>query len=179
VNVPNLISLFDPLTRLRESRFPSIAAWCLLIVCMTPVGHANPLREEESSESPASTVKAADTASTTLDQAVAAYEKAMEANGRDIRISQFSRAEQLFRQVIESKASAQRPSADLYVNLGNAALQAEHFGVALAAFRQALELAPNHQRAAQNLNYARSVLPDWSQPDVEQVRIFRSLNALQ
>ena len=49
------------------------------------------------------------------------------------------------------------------VNLGNAALQAEHVGTAIAAYRRALHLDPGHSRANQNLAFARGTLPDWAQ----------------
>ena len=52
-------------------------------------------------------------------------------------------------------------SADLYANWGTSALQAEHLGVAVLAFRQALRLDPDHARALQNLNHARTLLPSW------------------
>ena len=52
-------------------------------------------------------------------------------------------------------------NADLYVNLGNAALGAERLGPAVLAYRRALALDPNHHRAEQNLEHARTLLPDW------------------
>jgi tetratricopeptide (TPR) repeat protein len=99
-------------------------------------------------------------------RAIDEYLAAMETRDRPVRLERFARAEQLFRQVIEG--DAQQPAvrnADLYVNLGNAALQAEHLGPAIAAYRRALALDPQHAQARQNLDYARSLLPDWARSE--------------
>ena len=60
------------------------------------------------------------------------------------------------------------------MNLGNAALQAERLGPAIAAYRRALALAPQHAPARQNLDYARSLLPDWARHE-ETSRLIDSL----
>ena len=86
----------------------------------------------------------------------------METKDRHLRLEKFARAEQLFRQLIEG--DAQQPpihNVELYVNIGNAALQAERLGPAIAAYRRALALVPQQAQAQQNLAYARSLLPDW------------------
>ncbi len=93
-----------------------------------------------------------------LDAAIEEYSAAMEAQGRDERLRRFSRAEQLFRQAIEDPST--QAGADLFVNLGNAALQAEHVGSAIVAYRRALLLEPGHRQAKQNLRYARSMVPN-------------------
>lgn len=104
-----------------------------------------------------------------VQQAVDEYSAAMETTLRDERIARFSRAEQLFRQVVDSMQAAEKqPSTQLLVNLGNAALQAEHTGNAIAAFRQALLQDPNNHQAMQNLAYARSIVPDFVRRDTEQ-----------
>lgn len=93
----------------------------------------------------------------TLAQAVAAYMQAQEATLRDERLAGFRQAQRLF----EHAAGQGVRSADLYANLGNAALQAERLGPAILAYRRALELDPNHARASQNLRHARTLLPAW------------------
>jgi hypothetical protein len=52
------------------------------------------------------------------------------------------------------------PNADLYVNLGNAALNAQRPGPAIIAYRRALELNPTHTQARQNLGFARMLVPE-------------------
>lgn len=107
--------------------------------------------------------------------AIEAYETAMATASRSERLELFARSEQLFRQVVEGDDT--RPplqNAPLYVNLGNAALQAERLGSAIAAYRRALLLDPQHAQARQNLAYARSLLPDWIRYD-EPDRLIDSL----
>ncbi|NLX53678.1 MAG: hypothetical protein GXY58_01040 [Planctomycetaceae bacterium] len=114
-------------------------------------------------------------AAATLARAVEEYSTAMETHDRNRRLEKFARAEQLFRQVVNG--DAQQPpvhNAELYVNLGNAALQAERLGPAIAAYRRALALAPQHAQARQNLDYARSLLPDWARHE-ETSRLIDSL----
>ncbi len=106
---------------------------------------------------------AQETASVT---AIETYAAAMEETDPDKRIREFNRAEQMFRQIIQGTDS--RPAVsnpDLWVNLGNAAMQGERLGPAIVAFRQALDLDPSNAKARQNLRYARSVLPDWIRAD--------------
>lgn len=94
--------------------------------------------------------------------AVEQYTAAMELRDRTDRIQSFARAEVLFRQIVEGDESHEPVSnAALYINLGNSALQAERIGPAIVAFRQALSLAPQDTQARQNLQYARTLLPDW------------------
>ena len=93
-----------------------------------------------------------------LQQAVQVYRQAMDETPRSTRIEAFRQAEALFRQVIQEQTVV---GADLYTNLGNAALQAHRIGPAIAAYRQALAQSPSHRRAATNLQHARSLLPDW------------------
>lgn len=96
-----------------------------------------------------------------LKQGLSEYTAAMESQDRNMRLQGFSRAEQLFRQAIaEQRQTKGMANADLLVNLGNAALQAEHLGAAIVAYRQALLQQPSHQRARQNLQFARGLLPE-------------------
>jgi len=95
----------------------------------------------------------------TLSEAIEAYRSAMDSGSRDERLRLFQRAETLFAQLAAGPSGIH--SASLYTNLGNAALQAEHLGVAILAYRRALTIDPGHQQAHQNLEHARSLLPDW------------------
>jgi tetratricopeptide (TPR) repeat protein len=79
-----------------------------------------------------------------VEEAVASYSRAR-------------RAERLFARLTE--AAPDNPA--LHTNLGNAALQAEHLGAAILAYRRALAIDPDHSRAVQNLEYARTLLPEW------------------
>ncbi len=96
-------------------------------------------------------------AETTLREAAQRYAVALDSEDRDRRLEGFGRVERLFATVI-AQGNA---SADLYANLGNAALQAEHLGRAVLAYRRALLLDPDHARASQNLDHVRSLAPDW------------------
>ena len=90
-----------------------------------------------------------------LDQAITAYEHAMATPERDARVAAFGNAERLFEAVVERGAE----NADIQTNLGSAALQAEHLGKAILAYRRALLLEPRLARARQNLEHARRLLP--------------------
>ena len=96
-------------------------------------------------------------ASETLEQAITAYTQAQEQPRREDRIAGFQTAERLFQHAVTQGAH----SADLYTDLGNAALQSERLGSAILAYRRALALDPNHPRAQQNLRHARTLLPAW------------------
>ena len=105
---------------------------------------------------------------TQLESAINVYVSAMEQTDLDLRQQEFQRAEQLFRQLIEGSEN-QPPirNANLLVNLGNAAIQSERIGPAIAAYRKALVLDPGNSQARQNLDYARSVVPDWIRPEAQ------------
>jgi hypothetical protein len=92
-----------------------------------------------------------------VEEAIAAYTQALNTEDRARRIEQFRHAGRLFARVIDSGAR----SPSLYTNLGNADLQAERLGPAILAYRRALHLDPDHARALQNLEHARTLLPDW------------------
>lgn len=102
-----------------------------------------------------------------LEEAVAQYQAALDSTDRDERLQRFRRAELLFSGLAAGSspvAAEARPAienADLYVNLGNAALGAGRLGPAIVAYRRALRIDPNHRRARQNLSHARTLLPDW------------------
>lgn len=90
-------------------------------------------------------------------EAVETYTRGLNTEKRDARIEQFRRAQRLFARASDDGVA----TASLYTNLGNAALQAEDLGEAILAYRRALRLEPNHPRASQNLDHARSLLPSW------------------
>lgn len=96
-----------------------------------------------------------------IEQGVAEYAAALEEGDRDARLQRFARAEQLFQQAANQQLQVEHAiNTELLVNWGNAALQAEHLGPAILAYRRALWQQPAHPRARQNLAYARTLLPD-------------------
>jgi len=90
-------------------------------------------------------------------EAVDAYTRGLATEARDERLVAFRESERQFLQVIAGGVE----NADLYTNLGNAALQGEHLGAAVLAYRRALRLDPDHARALQNLEHARGLMADW------------------
>lgn len=101
-----------------------------------------------------------------LEQAIELYTEGLEISSRTKRLDTFSKSHQLFQQAIEQNENVGKPvTAELFVALGNAALQAEHIGPAIASFRRAMAADPSHSQASQNLIYARSTVPDWIQYD--------------
>jgi hypothetical protein len=92
-----------------------------------------------------------------LGLAVDAYTEGLNTERRDPRLEEFRRSQRLFASVAEQGIE----TADLYTNLGNAALQGEDLGGAVLAYRRALQLDADHPRALQNLDHARSLLPGW------------------
>lgn len=110
------------------------------------------------------------TAEVALQNALKAYGDAQGATDRPTRIAGFRRAERLF----AAAAELGNAGADLWVNLGNAALQGERLGPTILAYRRALAADPNHTRAARNLEHARSLLPAWV-PRPESAGVLDSL----
>ncbi len=92
-----------------------------------------------------------------VEEAIASYRTALDTPERDARLEGFRKAERLFSRIADGGAS----NPELYTNLGNAALQAEHLGAAVFAYRRALAIDPDHPRAEQNLEYVRTLLPEW------------------
>ena len=111
-------------------------------------------------------------------QAVSAYQSALDEQDRDRRIQMFRRSEILFAQAIQDRL-IEAPNlpidADLYANLGNAALGAERIGPAVLAYRRALYADPSHRRTIENLEYARSQIPDWVPRPEQNAASFGSL----
>jgi tetratricopeptide (TPR) repeat protein len=92
-----------------------------------------------------------------VERAVEAYRLGLDTAERDERLEVFRRSARLF----ADAAAKGGGTADLYTNLGNAALQAEDLGTGVLAYRRALLLDPDNARARQNLEHARSLAPDW------------------
>lgn len=92
-----------------------------------------------------------------LNHALETYAATLEESDRNARLAGFARAERLFASVVGSGAH----NAALQANLGNAALQAEHRGRAVLAYRRALDLDADFPRALQNLEHVRTLLPSW------------------
>jgi hypothetical protein len=148
------------------------AAWSAVASAMLVM--ANPASAEE--VAPAANhadEKANAPASSTLEQALEAYRAAQATSAAADRPAAFARAERLF-----AAAADRGASAELWTNVGTAALQAEHLGTAMLAYRRALALDPDHRRAQQNLVHARSLLPAWV-PRPESGSFFDSLVAWQ
>ncbi|MCH2186141.1 hypothetical protein MK280_09740 [Myxococcota bacterium] len=93
----------------------------------------------------------------TLDGALKAYNDGMQSEERELRMQRFMESERLFLAAL----SEHGPSAALWTNVGNAALQAERPGTAILAYRRALILDPAYDRAKKNLAHARERMPDW------------------
>ncbi|MBF0173302.1 MAG: hypothetical protein HQL83_07635 [Magnetococcales bacterium] len=90
-------------------------------------------------------------------QALERYRQAQETQDPSARQEGFRQAQRLFATLVETVT----PNADLYANLGAAALQAGDIGRAIWAFRSALALDPGHERSLTNLHFARGLLPSW------------------
>ncbi|MEM7261978.1 MAG: hypothetical protein AAF488_08300 [Planctomycetota bacterium] len=114
--------------------------------------------------SPATGSSAADLESI-IELAVADYQKGLDTPDRGARLELFRRAERLFDKAISAAQRDDQPiSADLWVNRGNAALQAERLGTATLSYRRALTVDPNHARARKNLRHVRALMPAWVRP---------------
>ena len=85
-----------------------------------------------------------------------AYGQALEERDPVRRARHFADAERALREV-----AAARPTPELLADWGNAALGAGDAGHATLAFRRALALQPNHERAAKNLAWLRDRAPPW------------------
>lgn len=98
-----------------------------------------------------------------IQQAIQEYDTAMETSEPVARRERFRRSQILFRKAIDLQKGQGRgaPSALLYVNYGNASLQAEDYGHAIAAYRQAISIDPANSKAKNNLTYVRRLVPDW------------------
>ena len=108
-----------------------------------------------------------------INQAAQTYKEALETTDRNHRVQKFRTAESLFARALQSQPAdatgSQNP--ELFVNLGNAALGAEHVGPAVLAYRRALQADPNHARARQNLEYARTLIASWVPKPEEKISL--------
>lgn len=92
-----------------------------------------------------------------LDDARDAYREALDETDRVLRKRLFAKAERALRPLAASHPQASALQADW----GNAALGAQDVGRATLAFRRALRLAPNDDRARANLDWLRTRQPVW------------------
>ena len=92
-----------------------------------------------------------------LAEASAAYATALAEPDRDARLAGFARAQRGFASLVEDGVA----TAPLYVDLGNAALQAQDRGTAVLAYLRALRIDPDDRTARQNLAHVRGRLPTW------------------
>jgi tetratricopeptide (TPR) repeat protein len=130
--------------------------WVLCTLCALWISAALAPSSAIAEAAPAKAATAP-TAEALIEQALQSYHQALESGERDHRLQGFRRAQRLFAAAIESGTE----NAELYTNLGNAALQAEELGQAVLAYRRALLLDPGLERARQNLQHARGLLPSW------------------
>jgi len=125
----------------------SVSVW-LWALCATGALTLPPQTAEAAAAAPAEAL---------VEQALESYREALASGEREQRLLGFRRSQRLFAAAIESGTE----NAELYTNLGNAALQAEDLGRGVLAYRRALLLEPGLDRARQNLRHARELLPSW------------------
>jgi hypothetical protein len=85
------------------------------------------------------------------------YQAALEEPDRVLRTRKFADAERLFAALVSRHENA----PDLLTDWGNAALGSQETGRAALAYRRALRLDPNHERARKNLIWLRTRAPEW------------------
>ena len=93
-----------------------------------------------------------------LTAAIAMYREALDATDPNAQAARFADAQRRFRRAIDAGVGE---NADLFANLGNAALGAESIGEAMWAYQRALVLDPSHRRANANVAHIRRHLPSW------------------
>ena len=91
-----------------------------------------------------------------IERARQVYRQALEEQDPVRRARYFADAERSLRE-----AAGSRPAPELLADWGNAALGAGDSGRATLAFRRALAVQPNHERAAKNLAWLRDRAPPW------------------
>ncbi len=139
-----------------RTRLALLIALALIASLPSAAEEATSTLTRDSGMDPTATTSAA-SAEARLEEALAIYTRALEEPQRGARLAGFARAERLFARVVASGSH----TSDLYTNLGNAALQAEHTGRAVLAYRRALRLDADAPRALQNLEHVRRLLPEW------------------
>ena len=101
--------------------------------------------------------EAAEVAPGAIEDARDLYRSAIEESDRLRRVRLFAGAERAFRQL----AAAHVDAPELQVDWGNAALGTQDAGRAVLAYRRALSIAPDNERALANLAWVRDRLPVW------------------
>ena len=86
------------------------------------------------------------------------YQNALSIEDRGERVQKFHFVMKGFESLCEQNPYA----AELYVDLGNAAMGASETGVARYAFETAIHLTPRSSRAKQNISWIESQLPEWT-----------------
>ena len=94
-----------------------------------------------------------------LDDANEMYRTALDTSDAGQRVERFRRAMLGYQEVIDRMGRS--ATASLYVNLGNAAVQADEIGRAVLAFNRALYREPGNDQAFVNLEQTRRLLPEW------------------
>lgn len=99
----------------------------------------------------------ADEAGERVQEARRTYGEALEEADRLRRTRLFSRASQIYAEL----AHDHRDCPALLTDWGNAALGAQEIGYATLAYRRALQLDPDQDRANKNLSWLRERAPEW------------------
>lgn len=103
-----------------------------------------------------------------LQEIQSAYRQALDSEPGAARRERFRRVRLMISQAIQELDATAGPG--LYVNLGNAALQSDELGQAIAAYRMALQRDPRLVQARDNLRLARSLVPEWVRWDEPATR---------
>lgn len=98
--------------------------------------------------------------SSLLEAAIQAYSKGLSRNDLPVSRTDFQRASASFLEAVEKLGP--KANADLYRNLGHAALQAGNRGMAIWSYRQCLRQRPQDRVARTNLNSLRAEIPAWA-----------------
>ena len=91
-----------------------------------------------------------------LAKGIQAYQQAQDSVDASVRLAGFKRAAEWFEQ-----ASQKLPNAEILANAGTAYLRAGNTGAATLAFRRALALDADHERARTTLLQLRTASPAW------------------
>ena len=137
---------------------PATAALCMALgaaAALTADASVPPYSSTETHPRIAS-AELASTMAGDIDRGRQLYSQALEEQDPVRRARHFADAERSLRE-----AAAMRPTPELLADWGNAALGAGDSGRATLAFRRALEVQPNHERAAKNLAWLRDRAPPW------------------
>lgn len=93
------------------------------------------------------------------ERAISTYQSAQSTDDASARVERFRTAHRLYEQLRTNLVENSRaPTAELEVNLANAAYQAKRLGAAVLGYRRALVIDPDHPRALRNLREVRREL---------------------